>query len=85
MISLSGSSGAIIAYICWALVTVGAVIYLQGEEYIVLWLPSWVLSSIYPLAKRFVEFSQLVLGSALSCVLILLESMVTWVWREERN
>jgi 4-hydroxybenzoate polyprenyltransferase len=67
MISLSG---AIIAYICWALVTVGDTIYLQGEDYLVLWLPSWVLSSIYPLAKRFVDFPQLVLGSAVSCVLI---------------
>jgi heme O synthase-like polyprenyltransferase len=63
-------TGALIAWISWIAITTYGVVYLQDQDKLILWLPSWILSSIYPLAKRFVVFPQIVLGSAVSCVLI---------------
>lgn len=68
-------SGALVAWACWCAITIVAVIRLQGQSYLLLWLPSWILSSVYPLAKRYVIFPQLFLGSA--CVAAFIPAWAT--------
>lgn len=61
---------AILAFIVWAVVTTATTAYLQGPYSLLLWTPAWILSVFYPLGKRFIDFPQLILGSACACVLL---------------
>jgi 4-hydroxybenzoate polyprenyltransferase len=54
----------------WSATTLLVTANLQGTYSLALWVPAWILSLLYPLAKRFIDFPQLILGSACACVLI---------------
>ncbi|PVH81562.1 hypothetical protein DL98DRAFT_653983 [Cadophora sp. DSE1049] len=72
-------------YLCRVFGAAAAIYYRQGQDYLVFWLPCFILSLFYPLVKSFKIFGRLVMVSAVASVLL-----PAWIssggnikWREE--
>lgn len=74
-----------LVYLCRILGSFVGIYYLQGQDFLRLWLPCCIMSSIYPLVKRIKALRQLVLAASVGSVLL-----PAWIssggkleWRED--
>ncbi|KAH7319104.1 hypothetical protein BKA65DRAFT_95053 [Rhexocercosporidium sp. MPI-PUGE-AT-0058] len=74
-----------VVYLCRVSGTVATIYYVQGQDFLLLWLPSFIMSSLYPLVKRTKALRQLVLSSSVASVLLpaWISSGRKMEWREE--
>ncbi|KAH7391201.1 hypothetical protein BKA64DRAFT_96661 [Cadophora sp. MPI-SDFR-AT-0126] len=68
--SPSGMVLLFIIYLCRVLMATAAIYCRQGRDYLVLWLPCLILSTLCPLVKKFKSLGQFVLASAVVSVLL---------------
>lgn len=59
-----------IVYLCRVFGAAATIYYIQGQDFLILWLPCFILSSFYPLVKSFKILGKLVLASAVASVLL---------------